>query len=153
MTRPSTVFVLLLLTSCGGSGSRADGAGSSGDGRDLKDGRRGEQSGGKSSVGGPCARDEDCADPPSGQCFTTIGGGMAPTITFPGGYCSAGCGDDAGPGCGKSGGCTTVGSSGGMGSVTLSMCTKPCTKPEECRTTEGYTCRIILFGFGYCAPP
>jgi hypothetical protein len=40
-----------------------------------------------------------------------------------------------------------------MGSVTLSMCTRPCTRPEECRTAEGYRCQIVLFGFGYCAPP
>ena len=145
--------MLLALASCSDSGPRSDGpVGAPFDGR-AHDGWKGERSPTGSSVGGACKRDEDCAEPPSGKCYTVIGGGPVPSITFPGGYCSAACGDDGGPGCGASGGCATVGSGGGMTSATLSMCTKPCTKPEECRTAEGYTCRIIFFGFGYCAPP
>ncbi len=148
--RPQLILCLL-LAACGGSGTRGD-AGVVGEGS-RREGLGGERPAGGSLVGGPCARDEDCAEPPSGVCFKTVGGGPVPALTFPGGYCSAGCGDDGGPGCGGSGGCTTTGSGGGMGSATLSMCTKPCTRADECRTAEGYTCRILLFGFGYCAPP
>ena len=111
---------------------------------------------GTAKVGDPCARDEDCAEPPNAQCFTTVGGGMAPTVVFPGGYCSRGCGneDASTPDCGASGGCAQIGlSGGGGGSATLSFCAKSCKKNEDCRVAEGYTCRIIFPGFpGVCAP-
>ena len=112
---------------------------------------------GTSKVGGPCANDSDCAEPPNAECFTTVGGGMFPTIVFPGGYCSKACGhEDSGtPDCGAEGGCAQLSMSGsGGGSVKMSFCAKGCKKNEDCRVSEGYTCRIIIPGFpGFCAPP
>jgi hypothetical protein len=148
-----TVLLILLLAGCNNGGTPS-GDGKLGDGRASRDGLARSTDGkktGTGKVGDPCVRDEDCADPPDAQCFTTIGGGMAPKITFPGGYCSKACDTDGGtPDCGTVGGCSTVGMSGGGTTATLTMCTRGCTKPEECRVAEGYSCKVIFFGIGFC---
>jgi len=155
--RETALALLLALGACSDSGSPT-GDGHAGDGLLLGDGvHTGEHLGdgkktGSGKVGDPCTRDEDCVDPADAKCFTTIGGGPFPKISFPGGYCSKDCSQDGGSAdCGTVGGCATIGMSGGQGSVTLTMCVKSCKKKEDCRTAEGYTCRIILFGLGYCA--
>lgn len=159
----ATVLLPVLLIACDDSSSAGDAAGH-GDGTaaDLRLSESGVPipgdgaAPGTAKVGEPCTRDEDCAEPPNAKCFTTVGGGFAPTVTFPGGYCSRGCGneDSGSPDCGEGGGCAQMGLSGGMGSSQMSFCAKICKKNEECRVAEGYTCRFFFPGLpGFCAPP
>ena len=120
-------------------------------GRPVPDGPAG---GGQAEVGQACVTDQDCVEPPDATCFRTVGGGMASTIIFPNGYCSRACGgeDASSPDCGQGGGCTQV-TLFGSGTVQMTFCAKGCKKNEDCRVSEGYTCRIILPGFpGFCAP-
>jgi hypothetical protein len=145
----------LLLGSCDedGSKTRGDSARETDGSQSADDGTTGKGTG---KVGDPCQVDSDCAEPPSAKCFTTVGGGLAPTIVFPGGYCSRGCGnEDAGtPDCGEGGGCAQLSLGGsGPGTASLRFCAKSCTKNDDCRVSEGYTCRIIFPGFpGVCGP-
>lgn len=161
--RAAATLTLLCAVACDDGKSSGDGS-AAGDGKQPHDIRLTEAgkpmpdgtTPGAAKVGDPCTSDQDCVEPPQAQCFRTVGGGMVPSITFPGGYCSRGCGDeDAGsPDCGEGGGCAQLGLSGGRGSVTMSLCAKGCKKNEDCRAAEGYTCRIIFPGFpGFCAPP
>lgn len=167
----ATILALLMLEGCsatgdgstgpGGGGAAATeaGSGATGGGTGATGGGTGATgSGGGSTgsgeIGEPCATDADCTDPPDAECWTTIGGGPVPTITFPGGYCSKACGDDGGANeCGESGGCSSTSMSGGGSSVTLQMCRAPCQSNEECRAAEGYRCQIVIPGFGVCVPP
>ena len=74
-----------------------------------------------------------------------------PTITFPGGFCSKACDTQSSDNdCGDVAACASVGVSGGQGSVTLTMCTPPCSQDSECRQAEGYRCQIILPPYGFC---
>jgi hypothetical protein len=150
--RKMALILALALAGCSSSAPARDGK--AGDGRTAGDGVRPGTDGrktGTGKVGDPCTRDEDCVDPPDAQCFTTIGGGLAPTITFPGGYCSKACETDGGtPDCGSVGGCSTISMGGGRSSMTLTMCTRGCTRPDECRVSESYSCKIIFLGLGFC---
>lgn len=163
LTRAASVFLALALATCDGGGSPAGDGSTTGDGALTEAGSppgdgstSGESVAGTAKVGEPCTKDSDCAEPPNAECFTTVGGGFAPTIVFPGGYCSKGCGqEDSGtPDCGAEGACAQLSMSGSGGaSMMMSFCAKACKKHEDCRASEGYTCRIIFPGFpGFCAP-
>jgi len=154
---------VLLLYACDGDGLKKD-AGKVGDGMAAMgdaltgDGAKASDDGAPPAkttgeVGSPCNSDADCKNPPDAKCFKTIGGGMAPKITFPNGYCSKACDMKKDTKCGK-GGCASIGLSGsGGGSATLTMCAASCKKDDDCRKAEGYKCLILLFGFGVCVPP
>lgn len=135
----------------GTAGDSGASGGSGGSGASASGGGAGT-AGGSKKIGEACTSDEQCTDPPDAECFTTIGGGPVPSVTFPGGYCSKAC-DSGGDSdqCGASGGCTTASVAGGMSSVQLSICTAPCSSDAECRTAEGYKCVMVLPGFGYCS--
>lgn len=158
---------LLLVAACGSddessgpretpsSGGSSSSGGSTSAGGSVAQGGSTAQ-GGTSAVGGgkvgdACVTNEDCTDPPDAECFTTIGGGPVPEITFPGGYCSKAC-DTDGPDdqCGSNGACSSSGVSGGMSSVNLTICLAFCSAPDQCRTDEGYQCAMLLPGFGTC---
>ena len=169
MRRVTAGFPLLaLLAACsasegGGSpsGTGATGAGSStgGSGNAASGGGAGSGAGSgggtsKGEIGDPCTTDADCTAVAGSECFTTIGGGPAPTITFPGGFCSKGCNiDSTEKECGEIAGCSSVGTAGGGISTTLTMCSPPCKDDSECRSAEGYKCWQILPGMGICVPP
>lgn len=154
---------MLLLFACDGDGLKKD-AGESGDGvaasgdtffgdgvNPAGDGASAAK--GNGEVGSPCSKDADCTNPPAAKCFKTVGGGLAPTVKFPGGYCSKACDTKKDAECGK-GGCASVGLSGsGGGSVTMTFCAASCKKDADCRVAEGYKCLVLLFGFGICTPP
>lgn len=165
MMRASLPRLLLLLpalgcSASGGGGSGGSGAvgaaGSSSGGSGALGGTGGSASGGAQgggTIGDGCTSDDDCTDPPDAECFQTIGGGPVPTITFPGGYCSKGCDTSEDDQCGTTGGCASSGMSGGRTTITLTMCVAPCKDDTECRQAEGYVCRQIIPGVGYCALP
>ncbi|MBX3182708.1 MAG: hypothetical protein KIT72_19055 [Polyangiaceae bacterium] len=147
--------------SSGGQGARGSGAngGSGGDGG-TSGGGSGASSGSGGSgtargdIGDPCTDDSDCALVPGAECWTTIGGGPVPTITFPGGFCSRGCSTDSQEKeCGENGSCTSTSMSGGGSTVNLTMCRPPCRASEDCRESEGYRCQIVIANFGVCVPP
>lgn len=164
MARPvalSFIASLVLLAGCSASGDPNDtGDGGSGSGAAGNTGGGGESSGGaggaahgNGAIGDACSTDADCTDPPA-ECWTTIGGGPVPTITFPGGFCSKACDPQASDNpCGDVAGCATLGSAGGMSSVTLTMCTPPCASDADCRAGEGYKCFQIFPGVGVCTLP
>jgi hypothetical protein len=131
-----------------GGGSSGSGGGSSGNG-----GASGGGSGG-GEIGDPCSSTADCTAVPGAECWTTIGGGPVPSVTFPGGFCSKACDTQSEEKeCGEIAGCSSVGSSGGGVSATLTMCSPPCASDAECRQSEGYKCFQIIPGFGVCTPP
>jgi hypothetical protein len=141
----------------GGSGAMAGGGGSS-----AGLGSGGGDSGGTGASGGSppgeigaaCATNEDCNNPPDAECFTTIGGGPLPTITFPGGFCSKGCDPSSNDQeCGDKAGCSSMGTASGGITVQLNMCSPPCADDRDCRQSEGYACFQILPGLGICVPP
>ena len=135
-------------TGAGGSGS--GGSGAAGQGGGANGGSGGSGSTGDGAIGSACSTDADCTDPPA-ECWTTIGGGPAPTITFPGGFCSKGCDPQSGEAeCGDVASCAQTSVSGGMSSVTLTMCTPPCASDAECRAAEGYKCLQLFPGIGFC---
>jgi hypothetical protein len=148
--RARTAIVLCLglgLTTCSSS-HPPGGDGVKGDGVKTGDG---SGAGAQGKVGARCDRNEDCTDPPRAECFKDVGGG----VVFPGGYCSRVCSVEVDAGtvdCGKEGGCAQVGINGASGTTTMTFCAKACTKESDCRTSEGYGCRIIFFGLGFCAP-
>jgi hypothetical protein len=131
----------------GGSGGGSGGAGTGG----TASGTGGGSTGG-GQIGDACSTDADCTAVAGAECWTTIGGGPVPEITFPGGFCSRACdtGSDQND-CGDIAACVSLGMSGGQSSVTLTMCTPPCKTNEECRVAEGYHCQVVLPGFGYCS--
>ena len=160
-----TALILALCLSCGGGGgSRGDGgddgSAATGDGATAKgdasgsSGDAGSSSTGNGAVGFACDKDSDCKDPPDAKCWKTIGGGLAPKVTFPGGFCSKGCDPSKDKQCGtsKRAGCVSSGSGGGSGSTKMQWCTTSCAKDSDCRQAEGYKCKFFLF-IGYCAPP
>jgi hypothetical protein len=135
-----------------GSGATGTGAGS-GSGGATGTGASGGSGGGSApgEIGDPCSTDADCTAVAGAECWTTIGGGPVPSITFPGGFCSKAC--DTGSSdkeCGEIAACASIGVSGGQGSVTLTMCTPPCSQDSECRQAEGYRCQVILPPYGFC---
>ncbi len=138
----------------GGSGTGASSSGGSGAGTGTggsSSGGSGATATGGGQIGDACATNDDCKVPADAECWTTIGGGFAPEITFPGGFCSKACGKDGGDGeCGPEAGCSTSSVSGGQGSVSLTMCAPPCSKNEDCRVAEGYKCLQLLPGIGVC---
>lgn len=161
----AAVAIGLLALSCSasdgaGGGSGASGSGASGGGGGTSgsggSGTGATGAGGSGAVAGgqigdACQTNDDCTNPPDAECWTTIGGGPVPEITFPGGFCSKAC-DANGPDgqCGDEAGCSTTSVSGGQGSVQLSMCSPPCSSDAECRQAEGYKCFQIIPGFGVC---
>ncbi len=157
------LVAVVLLPACSassGSGSTGGSGASAGSAAGASGGSGGTSSGGASgaaagsrTVGEPCTSNEQCTDPPDAECYTTIGGGPVPSITFPGGYCSKPCDGNTDGECGTEGGCVQSSFSGGQGSVTLSICASGCATNAECREAEGYQCQLILPGFGFCAPP
>lgn len=90
-------------------------------------------------AGDPCTSGSDCMGIPSDTrfCMDYMWG----FIPFPGGYCSAWCGSSSD--CGTGAGCV------------VGQCFKRCTDDSECRTSEGYTCRVIPYVTTdtYCLPP
>jgi hypothetical protein len=94
------------------------------------------------AVGAPCSTEADCGAVPGPgvQCMHDLYG----MLTFPGGYCTASCSDDA-P-CGAAGRC--------VGMMGWGQCLDPCTSPGECREAEGYTCAEIPYVTSdtYCVP-
>jgi len=111
--------------------------------------------GGGAAIGDPCTSDADCTEPPDAVCFTTVGGGPAPTIDFPNGYCSKACDPegDATEQCGTEAGCASSSMSGGGGGVSFQFCASMCMTDADCRAAEGYRCNVILAGLpGWCAP-
>ena len=137
--------------SAGSNGGSSSGAnGGSGNGS-ANGGSAGSTTGG-GDIGDPCTDNADCTIVEGSECWTTIGGGPVPEVTFPGGYCGKACSNEGGNECGENAGCTTTSVSGGMTTVTLSMCTPPCMRDEECRVSEGYHCQIVLGSFGVCVP-
>ncbi|MBW2263857.1 MAG: hypothetical protein JRG91_18000 [Deltaproteobacteria bacterium] len=101
-------------------------------------------------LGDPCAGAGDCTGVPGeGRfCATEIPMGPGGTVTFPGGYCSAGCNSDGG--CGDGGYCL-MDPMGGEG-----MCFKLCSSGADCRTSEGYSCTSIPSPYpppDMCMPP
>jgi hypothetical protein len=169
------VFVLLLV-GCGGSASPNGGVGyvdpdaTGADGAISQDaaptdGGKADSGGqadtaatdavglaGKGEVGDPCIEDSDCKSIPGGECFLKIDPQPAfgfPGMSWPGGYCSKACTAED-QDCGDSGSCNQSGSGGGSSSWKMEYCTKPCKADTECRTAEGYTCKIVLLNFGYC---
>jgi hypothetical protein len=138
----------------GGGGADGTGATGGGEGGGASGGSgSGGTSHGSGAIGAPCKTDADCTDPPA-QCYTTLGGGPAPTIQFPGGFCSRPCDPSSGePECGDVAGCATLSSAGGGTSATLVMCTPPCASDADCRAGEGYKCFQLLPGIGVCTPP
>lgn len=156
------LFAPCMACSAGGSGggetdpptptttSSTDGGAGSG-GSSTASGAGGSASTYGGQIGDACATDADCTVPPDAECWTTIGGGMAPEITFPGGYCSKDCDPESSDNeCGDVAGCSSFGVSGGQGSVTLTMCAPPCGSDAECREDEGYRCLQLLPGIGVC---
>ena len=157
--------ILVLAAGCsasdGGGGQGTGGAGTgaaSSGGSGAGVGTGGSSSGGSGAgttgggqIGDPCVSNDDCKVPADAECWTTIGGGFAPEITFPGGFCSKACDTNgASDQCGDEAGCSSTSVSGGQGSVTLTMCSPPCSSNAECREAEGYTCLQIIPGFGVC---
>jgi hypothetical protein len=154
MTRRGLALsALLCLLSCGNGSPRPGDGRSLGDGAKV-DGSRGDGSGAGGPIGSPCTRHEDCTEPAGAGCLQTLGGGLVPTMSFPGGYCAKPCESDGGlPDCGT--GATCVGFTSSLGGPTTSMrlCAKKCSRDEECRVAEGYVCRMVLPGLGYCFVP
>lgn len=174
---PKLLFVfVLLLVGCGGSASpnggvgytAADAAGADGTTNTdsgQPDASKADASGsadtaaadvvvapGKGDVGDPCTQDSDCKSIPGGECFLKIDPQPAfgfPGMSWPGGYCSKACTTED-QDCGDSGSCNQSGSGGGSASWKMEYCTKPCQADSECRTAEGYSCKIVLLNFGYC---
>jgi hypothetical protein len=157
---------LCLLPACsagsgsGGSGASSGSGASAGTGGSAtggaSSGGTGTGSGGASTgdgqIGDACSTNADCTAVAGAECWTTIGGGPVPEITFPGGFCSKACDTGASENeCGDIAACVSLGMSGGQSSVTLTMCTPPCKTNEECRVAEGYHCQVVLPGFGYCS--
>ncbi len=139
----------------GQGGSAGSNAAGSGQGGSSQGGSQGGTAGGTTGggdIGDPCTTNADCTVVEGSECWTTIGGGPVPEVTFPGGYCGKACSNEGGNECGENAGCTTTSVSGGMSSVTLSMCTPPCKRDEECRVSEGYHCQLVLANFGVCVP-
>lgn len=97
-------------------------------------------------TGEPCIEDGECVGVPgSGRfCLDFIDFGSGWVLNFPGGYCSAECGD--GSECGAGNDCVDFSS--------LGLCFKRCTSSTECRESEGYTCYSIPFVTTetYCVP-
>jgi len=162
-----TLGALVLLSGCsasdgaGGSGG-SSGGGGSGAGAGAGGGSGGSSSGGGSGagaagggeIGDPCTTSADCTAVPGSECYTTLGGGPVPTITFPGGFCSKACDTQSSEKeCGEKAGCASVGQSGGGVSTTLTICSPPCANDGECRQAEGYKCLQIIPGIGVCTPP
>ncbi|MFO0572071.1 MAG: hypothetical protein U0263_40990 [Polyangiaceae bacterium] len=140
----------------GSSGGGSGGGSASGGG---SNGGSGNASGsgattGKGEIGDACTTNADCTAVPGSECYTTVGGGPAPTINFPGGFCSKVCDvNSSEKECGEIAGCSSIGASGGRVSATLTMCSPPCANDTECRVAEGYKCWQILPGIGICVPP
>ncbi|MCA9628979.1 MAG: hypothetical protein KC766_14970 [Myxococcales bacterium] len=135
-----------------GSGNGGSAQGGSGNNGGSTQGGNGGSTTGGGDIGDPCTTNADCTIVEGSECWTTIGGGGFPEVTFPGGYCGKACSNEGGNECGENAGCTMTSVSGGMGSVTLSMCTPPCSGDEECRASEGYHCQIVFGNFGVCVP-
>ncbi len=158
VTRTLPLLLLAALFSCD------DGGGSTSDGSSSRHDVRRSEAGiplfdsivpGKAHVGDPCRQDSDCVEPPDAKCFTTLGEGSGPSITFPGGYCSRAYEETDGgsPDCGAGGGSFSLTGFGGQSSSTLMMCAKICNTEADCRVSEGYTCRYIFPGLpGFCLP-
>lgn len=153
-----SLIAAVALCACSSGAKKPDGgeagAGQTSDGAKAGDGPHQAGDGSLAApgeVGSACTSDQDCTNPAGARCFKTVGGGPAPTVTFPNGYCSKACGRD-GDKCGK-GGCASVGLSGsGGGSVKMTFCAAGCSKDTDCREAEGYKCMIIFFGLGICVP-
>ena len=136
--------------SLGGSGGSGAASGGGGSGNASSSGG----GSGKGEIGDACSTNADCTAVPGSECYTTIGGGPVPTISFPGGFCSKVCDiNSSEKECGEIAGCSQVGASGGRISTTLTMCSPPCANDGECRASEGYKCWQIVPGFGICVPP
>jgi hypothetical protein len=86
-------------------------------------------------VGSMCAADGDCGD---GRCLR-----MSNAASYPGGYCSGRCLQDAD--CGATGSCT-AGLAGGAGS-----CFLRCASDSDCKR-EGYRCRVSAAMVMQCVP-
>lgn len=128
-----------------GGGGGGSGGGSSG---------TGGSSAGSGEIGEACSSNADCTAVPGAECYTTIGGGPVPTVTFPGGFCSKTCDTQSSEKeCGEKAGCASIGASGGRVSTTLTLCTPPCASDADCRAAEGYKCFQIIPGVGVCTPP
>jgi hypothetical protein len=93
-------------------------------------------------VGDPCTDGGQCGGVPGSlkQCLTSVSG----YAEFPGGYCSAECASAVD--CGTGNVCVDF-----MGYKYY--CLKRCSSNEDCRSTEGYTCKTIETSSGlYCLP-
>ncbi|MBI3200828.1 MAG: hypothetical protein HYZ29_04725 [Myxococcales bacterium] len=161
----ATLGAWVLLLGCSasdGAGGSGGASGSAGQGAAASGGSGGGSGGGGSGaapngggeIGDACSTNADCTAVPGSECFTTIGGGPVPTVTFPGGFCSKACDTQSTEKeCGEKAGCASVGQSGGGMSTTLTLCSPPCANDGECRQAEGYKCMQIIPGIGVCAPP
>lgn len=156
-------FLILQLAACSASSGSGSGSGAaSGSGASSSTGGTAAGGSGNASAGGataggdigdPCSTNAECTVVPGSECFTTIGGGPVPTVTFPGGFCSKGCdGNSEQNECGDTAACASVSTAGGGMSTTLSICTPPCATNDECRVADGYHCQLLLPGIGFCAP-
>jgi hypothetical protein len=86
-------------------------------------------------VGDPCTRTSQCTSVPTSSpvtCLREISYGSEST-PFPGGYCSAACGESSD--CGSGADC--------VGWGPYLWCFKLCDSPDLCRVSEGYTCGIL----------
>lgn len=166
MSRLSWLSIVVFVAGCGASGGSggasgaagqagtSGGGGGSGGGGSGGSSGTGAQSGGSGEIGEPCTSNADCSAVPGAECYTTIGGGPVPTVTFPGGFCSKTCDTQSTEKeCGEKAGCASIGQSGGRVSTTLTLCTPPCASDAECRMAEGYKCFQIIPGIGVCTPP
>jgi len=88
-------------------------------------------------VGDACTDADDCGSIPAEdiRCLDElrVGGGF--TITFPEGYCSAACTEDAD--CGGDATCEVFG-------MDLMLCLDACTEDADCREDDGYECRTRM---------
>jgi len=157
----ATLGLLPACSAGGGSGGSGASSGSGASAGSGGSGTGGVSSGGTGTggsttgggqIGDACSTDADCTGVAGAECWTTIGGGPVPEITFPGGFCSKACNEGSDQSeCGDTAACVSLGMSGGQTTVTLTMCTPPCKTNEECRVADGYHCQVILPGFGYCS--
>jgi hypothetical protein len=94
-------------------------------------------------LGDPCSVAGDCMGVSSEHRDCLLA--MSET-TFTNGYCSNWCDSDMN--CDTGGRCVNL-------YVTMHFCFKACSTPSECRTAEGYTCRVIPYSDDartYCFP-
>lgn len=98
----------------------------------------------KGGIGASCAADDDCEA--GGKCLTEVAlpfGGIQ--LTYPGGYCTKPCAEDAE--CGDEASCPLAAAS--AFAADLSTCMLRCETVDDCR--DGYSCGTVP-SFGGMAP-